>query len=83
MIVNFSELSKIVGWEPRTLKYPSMRELWKLEKALRKGKDLAMAHVLEYQRFLPSPLTQEQMNISSILSGLFEYMKQELLQDTI
>lgn len=81
--MNMATLSKNVGWEQRTIGYPSLRDVKKAETILTRKdglKDGAMHIILTWYRFLPSPANQEQQGINSMILGLYEYMCDHILQ---
>lgn len=79
--MNKITLSKWVGWEPRTVKYPSLRDINKLYMLLKRKSENAMYMTMVYHRFLSSPKNQEESAINSMLLGLYEYMEDNCLQE--
>lgn len=68
---NFSEVSKQVGWNPRVVEYPTMDQV---EKALH---DRDLKQVLTWQRFLPSPRSDEHRTIMQKIVHVFGILSRD------
>lgn len=70
--ISWSEVSKLVGWEKREVRYPSMEDVEKLYRNAKQGNKYSLAQLLKYHRFLRSPENEwERWIMDGIMEKLF------------
>jgi hypothetical protein len=75
---NFSDVSKSVGWEQRTIDYPTKERLEELRKKIEKDpNDFATKRsILSLYRYLPSPENEEQVELMNEICDLFKIINE-------
>lgn len=76
--MQWSNVSKIVGWDEREVQYPTMMEVEYLEKAMQKSDTDAIIKLLTFHRFLKSPVGEDQTKVIEKITSLV-LMGRELL----
>jgi hypothetical protein len=67
--ISWPQVSKIVGWDKRTVEYPTMEEVNRFREIASRGELSGIVELLRYYRFLKSPENNEQLHIINKVSN--------------
>lgn len=71
-MIEWSNISKRVGWDKRTVEYPTMARVGELHDNMLSCDADALVELLTYHRFLSWPETEEQREISKAIANLIK-----------
>jgi hypothetical protein len=72
--ISWPQVSKIVGWDKRTVEYPSMEEVNRFREIASRGELSGIIELFRYYRFLKSPENNEQLHIiNKIANAVTEF----------
>lgn len=69
----FSEISKAIGWESKSLTYPTLTVAMALRDEVFAGSESAFVSVFKMNRFLPIAANSAQAEVSLVINGAFEH----------
>ena len=73
----YSRISKRVGWAPRNVTYPTIKEVKELVNRALIGSEIAFERLFIFYRFLPSPINTTQIEVvNEIVDGFFKSSRQ-------